>query len=180
MKMKKDQAREKSSPVSAEESGAHAAMTDELSIVVEHMKKSNSFVKETNKELIKLNRGVVKQKRSLWVVALILFAGLVLSLREQHGLGFRLDAQLVQQELITSKLAEVVTKLTSVDRKTDETQQAIEEQPKISIKPADTSDPTSKPTLVVETKEGPKPKSSGGKPPKGVEIPLDFPIEDKK
>lgn len=143
---------------------------------VEHMKESNKFVKMTNKELIKLNRGVARQNRLLWVVtftALVVLIGLIFSLQKLHVLGLRLDSQLVQQEMINTKLAVVV-------EKTEETKDAIDEQPKITVKPADSTDPTSKPTLVVETpKKTKKPPKSGGKKPDLIEFPFD-PPKDKK
>ena len=168
---------EKSFPSPADTSDAHVALSDELTIVVGHMKKSNDFVRQTNKELIKLNRSVARQNRLLSILALsslLLLVGLSFSLYEQRRLGFRLDVQLVQQTTTNTQLSRVVTKLGQTYDKAKETKDAIDEQPKITVKPADATDPTSRPVLIVQ----PNPKSKGKKGDtssklKGVEIPFD-------
>lgn len=159
--------------------GAMAPIVPLLKKSVDHMKKSNEYVKTTNQELIKLNRSMVRQVRLLWVLALtslLLICGFIFALCELHELGVRLDAQLVQQTTTNGKLAEVVVKLEAVDKKTKETKDAIDEQPKFSVKPADTTDPSSKPTLIVV------PPTSDKRPPrpKGVEIPFDLSPKHKK
>jgi len=186
--MKKDTPEKPS--LSAEASGAHEAVAGELSIVVEHMKKSNGFVKETNKELISLNKSVAMQNRLLWfgaLIGLLLLGGLVYSLYEQRGLRTMMRDNALASSANTLKLADVAARLLDTQKAAEDTQKAVEEQPTITVKPADTSDPTSKPTLVVlpKVKSHPKEHKKGDPPPveppapKGIEIPLDIPHKKK-
>lgn len=144
---------------------------------VEHMRVSNEFVKVTNKELIGLNRSVSRQIRLLWVLALgmvFLGVGILYALFEQRTLRDMLDTNARANFSNVEKLAELAAKLETTQRTAEDTKKAVEEQPKISVKPADTTDPTSKPMLVVESKN-----STSGIvkktpfTPTGVEIPFD-------
>ena len=179
--------------LSAEASGAYYAVTtDDLSQVVLHMKRSNGFVKETNKELISLNKSMTTQNHLLVFsacVGLLLVLGLVYSLYEQRGLRTMMRDNALASSANTLKLADVAERLLDTQKAAEDTQKAVEEQPTITVKPADAGDPTSKPTLIVlpKVKRLPKPKNykKGDPPPveppapKGIEIPLDIPHKKK-
>jgi len=109
------------------------------------------------------------------VALVLLLCGLIYALVGQAKMS---DAQLANaaaQAETTRKLAVVIGKLeTAIDDMADD----VEEIPRIEVKPADTSDPTSKPVAVIEV---PHPKKSQKEPRvKSVEIPLELTPRKKK
>ena len=181
---------EKPSLSSADGSGAHPSVTtDDLSLVITHMKKSNGFVKETTKELINMNKGQANQNKWLRVLAVLLslliaVLGYVVHMqRQQLGVARSLVSQLKQTN---ERLDDVVEEQKKTKTAAEDTKKAIDEQPTITVKPADTTDPTSRPTLVVvpKVKKRPKPKGhkKGDSPPKPAAKPstLEFPLGPPK
>lgn len=147
---------------------------------VAHMKKGNEQQLKTNCELKQLNRNQVKQHRVTWlnnILILALVGGLIFALLEQRKLRGQLDVVNTRLSKANTELATVSTKLAAVETDTKTTKEAVEKQPKISVK----ADPTtSSPMLIVEqppstnsakstpthTKNGPppaKPKARGDK-----------------
>jgi hypothetical protein len=162
------------------------ALSDELTVVVGHMKKSNEFVKQTNKELIKLNRSILRQNRLLWLLALgllFLLGGNVYALYEQRGARVMLETNAKANQANVAKLAALTAQLEDTQQAAEDTKKAVEEQPTITVKPADTTDPTSKPVLVVQPKtvtvKSKNPKEDPPPPAPTVEIPLDLPEKKK-
>jgi hypothetical protein len=180
---------EKKSP-SAEASGAHELVAGEMLVVVEHMKKSNEYIKATNKELIRLNRNVARQNTLLLLGAftgVLLLMGYVYSLLEQRELRTLLETNAKANLANVLKLGDIADQLTDTQLVAEETKKAVEEQPTITVKPADTADPTSKPMLVVQPKPPRSARVKGVPPdagtaglkdppePKSVEIPIELP-----
>ena len=195
--MKKDPPESSLQPVpTADDSGAFSVDPKSMSPLiapiipvlrktVEHMKKSNEWVKKTNQELIKLNSSQGSQNRWLRWISLALT---VLSCA--LGFGLWLDHQdskalTLVLEKTNTELAEMVTAQEETKQATEDTKKAVEDQPSITVKPADTTDPSSRPVLVIRPKpNGNHKRSPRGEPnppaPKGVEIPLDLPRKKKK
>lgn len=143
---------------------------------VAHMQANNGFVRETTNELIKLNAMLTTLLRMMYAMAtcgLLLLAGLFVVLYEQARVSGQTELQLNQQVEANLQLARVVDKIDATYLQGQETKEALNEQPTIMLKPADTSDPTSRPMLIVSPKSAtplhPRPA------PKGVEIPVELP-----
>ena len=163
---------------SADKSGAHDQAIENLPAVVAHMKKSNEYVKQTNQELIKMNKGQSNQNKWLRTISLLLTVFLcVLSF------GLWLDHQ--DAKALISALAEtnkrldvVVLELKDTHQAAKDTKAVVEAQPLITVKSADPSDPSSKPVLVVQ----PKPTTKHSPAPSKVDAPkvFEFPVEKKK
>jgi len=174
----------------ADSSGSFDAIPDGLTPIVpllkksvEHMRMSNGFVKDTNGELIQLNKGVGKLiwwMRVQGLIGFLLIAGLVWSLVALRDLRLRLDQQLGHQAQTNDQLETVVKKLGETYEQGKETKDAIDEQPILTVKPADAADPSSVPTLIVQPKAV-RPEGASKSPPmpKGVEIPIDLPPKRK-
>lgn len=167
---------------SADDSGAFDEVPDSIMPIVpllkqsvRHMREGNEHQKTTNKRLVRLDASLARQNHLLWVGAVIgafLLAGLIFSLVAQRVMGQHLEATNAKLDRTNVALNLVSKRLGEIAKKTREVKQKIDEQPTITVRPANTSDPSSRPSLVVEppkSRPSQQPKATGAEP---VEFPL--------
>jgi hypothetical protein len=106
------------------------------------------------------------------------------------GLGFVLYQQWFQGQLQQAILTESYHQKRAIDdqgKKTDDVNRKLDEQPKITVRPPASTDPTGNPVVVIETpaptvkRADPRSSPSALKPaPPRVEIPIKLPSPQKK
>lgn len=105
------------------------------------------------------------------------------------GLGLVIYQQWAQGKLQSAILAEAVQQKEAIrdqGEKTDDVNRKLDEQPKISVRPPASTDPTGDPVVVIETpaptaEPGGSSSSAVPKPaPPRVEIPIKLPSPKKK
>jgi hypothetical protein len=190
---------EKPPQPSAEESGAFTALEDMpesflpilplLKKTVNHMRASNQHQVDINEELIQLNASLRKHNALLWIgafIGVLLVMGMSSVLYQQWQTIQNLTDSNAKFEAANARLEELNKKLGEVDKKAGEVKQRIDDQPKVTYKPADTSDPSSSPVLIVEPpvvkSAKPAPKNGNQKPdapPETIEFPLGPPRKKK-
>jgi len=120
----------------------------------------------------------VRQARVLQLMVV----GCVLIVMLLAGIGYVLHVQFAQRELVRSILEETLAQkkaLNDQGKKTDDVAAKLDQQPKISVRPPASSDPSGAPVVVIET---PPHDTSSAKPrnSSAVEIPIKLPTPDKK
>jgi hypothetical protein len=108
------------------------------------------------------------------VLCVLLLLGLSYALFEQRGLRIMMHTNAAASRANNLRLAEIADTQTTSQKQVDKLGDKLDEQPKITLRPADSSEPGSRATIVVEqpprnaTKRAPKPAEA-------FEIPLDLP-----
>jgi hypothetical protein len=168
---------------------ATVALLPLLKASVSHQRKSNTFVKTTNQELIKMNAGQSTQGRwnrinSLLITLLILGAGGAWWLNHQ-------DTKESIAALIATneRLDKMVKSGEDTAKAAEETKKAVEEKPTITVKTDTSGVPTSvvleppapkkRPTPKPKKGDPPPPPAHNGKKPPGLEFPLGPPRKKK-
>jgi hypothetical protein len=129
-------------------------------------------------------RSQAKQTRLIRLMAI----GCALMMMLIVGLGFVVHQQWNQGELQEEILIETLAQkqaLKDQGTKTDDVAKKLDAQPKISVRPPASSDPTGDPVVVIETPPALATGASGStSPPKPpaprVEIPIKLPSPSKK
>ena len=158
---------------------------------VEHMKKSNGFVKTTNKELIQLNANQATQNKLLKVLMLgmaLLWAALAVGLWQSYRGLVVANAVSVELSKTNVALGEMVTAQKDTAAAAKDTKKAVEEKPSITVKTDATGTPTAvvveppSPTKPPPPPPSPRPKKGDPPPtPKGKKPPsLEFPLGPPK
>lgn len=106
------------------------------------------------------------------------------------GVGLVLYQQWFQGQLQRAILIEAYQQKRAIDdqnSKTDDVKRKLDEQPRISVRPPPSTDPTGDPVVVIETPaptgqpRGPDSSATAAKPtPPRVEIPIKLPSPNKK
>jgi hypothetical protein len=144
----------------------------------------SSLVAPMDEILADHKKGQILTKRLIrWMIVICALVTLLLV-----GLGFVLYQQWFQGKLQTAILIEAKAQkkeLTDQGKKTDDVNRKLDEQPKISVRPPASTDPTGEPVVIIET-PAPTTAEPGGstvpskKPAPRVEIPIKLPSPDKK
>jgi len=163
-------------PDNANDSGSFLALPEMfepivplLKLSVKHMRESNVFVRDNNRDLHLIRKSLTRLILVGSLAVLFLLVGTGLLLLEQRRLQQQLNTQLDKQEETNNHLALVSQKLRKTYDVTKETKDAVEARPKLEVKPADTSDPRSRPSLVVRM----PPVKVMPSEPVSIEIPLE-------
>lgn len=143
-----------------------------------------SLVAPMDEILADHKKGQILTKRLIrWMIVICALVTLLLV-----GLGFVLYQQWFQGKLQTAILIEAKAQkkeLTDQGKKTDDVNRKLDEQPKISVRPPSSTDPTGESVVVIETPAPTAAEPNGStaspkKPTPRVEIPIKLPSPDEK
>jgi hypothetical protein len=124
-------------------------------------------------------RGQLKQTRLIRIMAVVcilmalLLVGLGLVIYQQFHQG-QLQETLLQQALDQGQA------LSDQGKKTDDVAKKLDQQPKISVQPPASSDPSGSPVVVIETPAAPDASASAPIERPTVKIPIKLPETGKK
>lgn len=116
------------------------------------------------------------QKRLLHTLTVGIVIGLIAIASATVWLQSKLRTRLDEMSRRIEDRLEITPK--QVQDKVEDVGRRLDEQPRMTIKPADTSDPSSRPTLVISPPIRPRssdPAAPPAPPAAAIEIPLDLP-----